>query len=159
MVTNSVTITKGEPLPDQERIYRALNPKHLEAGLPGDNHFVMSQKHDTGDGVSTGIASLVSVSELRSIDAIRTICGENFGVADLVVSEVLAPVSIFGISVVQQDATNWGAYAGAHAVITGYQALPGNDGKRKIRDFQRYLVKLARKKYYPAGSDMPVSAE
>jgi hypothetical protein len=151
-------ITKGGPIPSDERIYRALNPSHVvEGGLPSDNHFVMKQNAAPGDGVSTGIASLVTISELRSIEAIRRFCGEEFGVAELVVSDVLAPVAAFGIAVLQKDAPDWGKFSGAHAVITGYQALAGNEGKRKRREFQRHLVKLARRRYYAAGSDTAVS--
>jgi hypothetical protein len=152
-------IEKGGPVPNDDKIYRALNPKHLESGLPGSNHFVMKQNHAPGDGVSTAIASLVSVAELRSIEAIKQFCGETFGVAVLSVSEVIAPASALGISVVQLDAAEWGAFAGAHAVITGYQALAGRDGKRKIQEFQRHLVNLARKRFYPQGSDAPISAD
>ena len=158
MATQTV-IAKGGPVPPDDRIYRALNPKHLEAGLPGDGHFVMSQKHPEGDGVSTGIASLISISELRSLDVVASVCCDAFGVAELLVSEVIAPVAALGILVVQQDAPDWGRFAGAHAVITGYQTLRGNDGRRKIHDFQRHLVKLARKRYYPEGSDTATSAE
>jgi hypothetical protein len=152
-------IAKGGPVPYEESIYRALNPKHSEGGLPSDNHFVMKQNSSLGDGVSTGIASLVSVAQMRTIGTITQFCGEDFGVAELAVSEVLGPVAALGISVLQQDAPVWGTYCGAHAVITGYQTLRGADGKRKIRDFQRHLVKLARKRFYPAGSDAIVRTE
>jgi hypothetical protein len=158
MVTPTVIAT-GSPVPQEESIYRALNPKHFEGALPGDNHFVMSRNHPEGDGVSTGIASLISVSELRSIKVIKQLYGDAFAVAELVVSEVLAPVITLGISVIQKDAAEWGAFSGAHAVITGYQVLAGNEGKRRIHDFQRHLVKLARKRYYAAGSDTATSAE
>jgi hypothetical protein len=158
MATPTV-IAKGSPVPAEESIYRALNPKHFEGSLPGDNHFVMKQNHPPGDGVSTGIASLITVSELRSVEAIRQFCGDSFAVAELVVLDVLAPVIALGISVIQQDDAEWGAFGGAHAVITGYQVLAGREGKRKIHDFQRHLVKLARRRYYPAGSDTPASSE
>jgi hypothetical protein len=75
------------------------------------------------------------------------------------VYEVLAPVTTLGISVIQQDASDWGRFAGAHAVITGYQILHGNEGKRRIRDFQRHLVTLAGRRFYPAESDTPWVAE
>jgi hypothetical protein len=140
-------------------LYRALNPKHLEDGLPGDNHFVMRQTHPVGDGVSAGIVGLVSLEQLRALDAIRRVCGNDCGVAQLNVAEVLAPVGILGIAVTQRDAPEWGTFARAHAVVTGYQRLIGNAGKRQIRDFQRHLVKLARKHYYPAGMNSAVSAE
>jgi len=158
MATPTV-IAKGGPVPQEERIYRALNPKHFEGTLPGDNHFVMKQNHLPGDGVSTGIASLISVTELRSIEVIKQFCGDAFAVAELIVSDVLTPVIRLGISVMQQDDAEWGAFSGAHAVITGYQTLAGREGKRKIHDFQRHLVKLARRRYYPAGSDTATSAE
>ncbi len=158
MATPSV-IAKGGPVPQEECIYRALNPKHFEGTLPGDNHFVMKQNHPPGEGVSTGIASLISVSELRSIEVIKQAYGDDFAVAEFVVSDVLAPVITLGISVVQQDAAEWGAFFGAHAVITGYQALTGRDGKRRIHDFQRHLVKLARRRYYAAGSNTATSNE
>jgi hypothetical protein len=156
-MANSKIIPKNGSVPQEESIYRALNPKH--GALPSDNHFVMPQSHPAGDGVSTGIASLIAVSELRSIEAIKQFCGDNFAVAELIVADVLAPVITLGISVVQQDAAEWGAFSGAHAVITGYQVLRGNEGKRKIHDFQRHLVKLARRRYYAAGSDTATSAE
>jgi hypothetical protein len=152
----STMIEKACPVPREDHLYRALNPKHHD-GLPGDNHFVMSRKHAPGDGISTGIASRISVSELRSIDTIKRVCSDSFGVAELAVSEVLAPVAALGISVVQVDAIEWGIFSGAHAVITGYQVLAGNDGKRKIQEFQRHLVRLAQRRYYAAGSDTPVS--
>ena len=145
-------IEKGVQVPQEDHLYRALNPKHHD-GLPGDNHFVMKQNHSPDDGVSTGIASLISVSELRSIEIIKQAYGDAFAVAELVVSDVLAPVITVGISVIQQDAAEWGSFAGAHAIITGYQALAGREGKRRIQDFQRHLVKLARRRYYAAGSD------
>ena len=87
------------------------------------------------------------------------LCGDAFAVAELVVSDVLAPVITLGISVIQQDDDEWGDFSGAHAVITGYQVLTGREGKRRIHDFQRHLVKLAKKRYYPAGSDTATSAE
>jgi hypothetical protein len=155
----SIEIRSGGPIPPEESIFRALNPKHLENGLPGDNHFVMKQNHEIGDGVSTGVVSLVSLSELRSIEALVQLCGERFGVAELSISEALAPVAPLGICVLQQDDLAWGAFSGAHAVITGYQSLKGNDGRRKIREYQRHLVKLARKRYYPQGSDSAVSID
>jgi hypothetical protein len=158
-MATSTVIAKGGPVPAEESIYRALNPKHFEGSLPGDNHFVMKQNHPPGDGVSTGIASLISVSELRSIEVIKQLYGDAFAVAELVVSEVLAPVITLGISVIQQDAAEWCEFSGAHAVITGYQVLTGNAGKKRIHDFQRHLVKLARRRYYPAGSDAPTSSE
>jgi hypothetical protein len=157
-VATSAMIEEGAPVPQEDRLYRALNPRHHD-GLPGDNHFVMSRKNPLGDGISTGIASLISVSELRSIDAIKNLYGGSFGVAELVVSDVLAPVAAIGISVIQRDAADWGTFSGAHAVITGYQILVGNEGKRRRQEFQRHLVKLARRRYYPAGSDAAVSAE
>jgi hypothetical protein len=146
-------ITPGGPLAEKSSIYRALNPKHYEDGLPGDNHFVMNPQ---GDGVSTGITDLISLSELRSIGAIQQIYGAACGVAELIVGEVLAPVATLGISVIQQDAPDWGRFAAAHAVITGYQILHGREGKRRIRDFQRHLVTLARRRFYPAESDTPL---
>ena len=158
MATPTVIATGG-PVPQEESVYRALNPKHFEGALPGDNHFVMKQNHPPGEGVSTGIGSLISVAELRSIEAIRLAYGEAFAVAELLVSDVLAPVIALGISVVQQDAVEWGAFSKAHAVITGYQALAGREGKRRIHDFQRHLVRLARRRYYEAGSSTATSAE
>jgi hypothetical protein len=156
-MATSAVITKGGPVPQEECVYRALNPKH--GVLPSDNHFVMKQNHLPGDGVSTGISSLISISDLRSIEAIKQFCGDAFAVAELVVSDVLAPVITLGISVIQQDDDEWGDFSGAHAVITGYQVLTGREGKRRIHDFQRHLVKLAKKRYYPAGSDTATSAE
>jgi hypothetical protein len=151
-------IEEGAPVPQEDHLYRALNPKHHD-GLPGDNHFVMSRKNPPGDGISTGIASLISVSALRSIDALKNIYGASFGVAELVVSDVLAPVAALGISVVQKEEAGWGVFSGAHAVITGYQTLAGNAGKRRIQEFQRHLVKLAQRRYYAAGSDTATSSE
>ncbi len=156
MATPTV-ISRGGPVPPDESIYRALNPKH--GTLPDDNHFVMLRGHPPGDGVSTGIASLISVSELRSLAVIKQKCGGACAVAELPVSEVLAPVAMLGISVIQQDAPDWGAFSGAHAVITGYQALTDKEGKQRIQEFQRHLVKLARKRYDPAGSDTATSGE
>ncbi len=158
-MADAIEIHPGGPIPSGDSIYRALNPRHLENGLPGDNHFVMSQNHEVGDGVSTGVASLVSLSQIRSIDAVVLVCGDEFGVAELSIKEVLAPAAPLGICVLQQDATDWGAFSGAHAVITGYQALSGRDGRRKIHEFQRHLVKLARKKYYPQGSKTAISVD
>jgi len=155
----SAVISKGAPVPQEERVYRALNPRHLENGLPGENHFVMKQNHLPDDGVSTGLTRLISLQELRSIEALIHLLGASFGVAELLVSEAIAPVATLGITVLQQDDPAWGAHAGAHAIITGYQALKGREGKRKIQDFQRHLVQLARRRYYPAGSESAISAE
>lgn len=149
--------TPGGPLSPDAAVYRALNPKHLEGGLPGDNHFVVNRKHPPGDGVSVGIADLISVSQLRSLRVIQTY-GQACGVAELNVGEVLAPVATLGISVLQKDALDWESFGGAHAVITGYQTLAGNFGKQARRDLQRHLVKLARKRFYPPESDSPVTA-
>jgi hypothetical protein len=114
----------------------------------------MNRQHPPGDGVSTGIADLISLSDMRSIDVIQKNYGAACGVAELNVGEVLVPVAALGISVIQQDAPEWGdRFAEAHAVITGYQVLGGNEGKRRIRDFQRHLVELARRRFYPPGSD------
>ena len=152
-------MTKDGSVPQDETIYRALNPHHFVDGVPSDNHFVMPQNHPPGDGISTGIASLISIPELRSIEVINKKYGLDFGVAELVVSDVLHPVASLGICVLQQDAVEWGSYAGAHAVITGYQALMGREGKRRIRDFQRHLVKLARRRFYPAGTEQAVTID
>lgn len=157
-MATSVVILKGSPVPHEKKIYRALNPKHLEDGLPGENHFVMRQNCPPDDGVSTGLASLITIQELRSTEVLAQLCGEGFGVAELSVSEVIAPVATLGITVLQQDDPMWGAHAGAHAIITGYQFLKGRPGKQKIQDFQRHLVRLAKKRYYPSGSDLAVSA-
>ena len=127
--------------------------------MPGDMHFVMKATHATDDGVSTGIDAAISLQEFQRLDAVRQVYGFPYGVAKLNVGELIAPVSNLGIRVLQQDAPEWGKWAGAHAIITGYQTLIGNPGKRQIRDFQRHLVKLARKLYYPAGSDVPTPTE
>jgi hypothetical protein len=158
MVT-SILIAEGGPVPDHDRIYRALNPKH-ENGLPSDNHFVMSRKQDPpGDGISTGIASRISLSELRSIESIQYRYGKCFCIAELIVGEVLSPVAILGVSVLQKDAPDWGGFSYAHAVITGYQSLEGTEGKRRIHEFRRHLVNLARKRYYAPGSETAVSVD
>lgn len=152
-------ITKDGPVPGSDRIYRVLNPKHFVDGKPGDNHFSMSRNHPPGEGISTGIASRISISGMRSLEVFQSY-GGAFAIANLSVSDVLMPVAAFGISVVQRDASDWGLYAEAHAVITGYQSLRGvMEGKRKLKDFQRHLVKLACKCYYPAGADAPISVE
>ncbi|MGB0122802.1 MAG: hypothetical protein WA419_14115 [Silvibacterium sp.] len=152
-------IEPGGAVPPEENIYRALNPRHFEDGLPVDNHFVMTRRDRLGDGVSTGITSLISLSQLRSIETIRQRYGDDFGVAELNVAEALAPVRHIGIGLLQSNAPDWGAFAGAHAVITGYQLLRGDDRKKRMQDFQRHLVQLARKRFYPAGSSVPLGSE
>ena len=155
----SPIVVPGSEVPSESNVYRALNPKHLENGLPGDNHFVMKATHAKDDGVSTGVDSLISLQQFQRLDVVCQVYGFPYGVAKLNVGELIEPVSILGIRVVQQDAPEWGDWARAHAIITGYQTLTGNQGKRQIRDFQRHLVKLARKIYYPAGSDVPAPTD
>jgi len=150
-------IVEGGPVPPDLNVYRALNPAHMQNGLPNDEHFVMRQKHLIGDGVSLGIAALLSISEMRSIEPLRNLCGDQFGIAEINVGEAVQPVAESGISVIQQDDETWGFHRGAHAILTGYQSLQGNAGKKRISELQRHLVKLARKRFYPAGSDTPVS--
>jgi hypothetical protein len=152
-MATSLTPEPGGPISGDEDVYRALNPKHLENGLPGDNHFAMSKSHALGDGISVGIASHISILELRSIEVLKARCGPEFGVAVLRVAEALNPVAALGIGVVQKDAIDWGIFNSAHAVITGYQLVSGDDRRRRLQDFQRHLVKLARKHFYPAGSN------
>ena len=155
----SPIVVPGGEVPSESNVYRALNPKHLENGLPGDMHFVMKATHARDDGVSTGVDSAISLHQFQRLDAVSQMYGFPYGVAKLNVGELIAPVSTLGIRVLQQDAPEWGEWAGAHAIITGYPTLIGNQGKRQIRDFQRHLVKLARKIYYPAGSDIPPSTD
>jgi hypothetical protein len=154
----SPAIAKGGPIPPELNIYRALNPAHLQDGLPGDNHFVMKQKHEVGDGVSFGIAPLISISAMRSIDALRRRCGDEFGIAEINVAEALQPVVQDGIRVIQQDDEEWGVHREAHAILTGYQSFQGNAGRRRISELQRHLVKLARKRFYPQGSEAAIAS-
>ena len=147
-------VVPGGVVPDQIDIFRALNPKHLEDGLPGDKHFVMKATHAVDDGISTAISALISLQQLRQVEVIRQFYGPDFGVAQLNVGEAIAPVTTLGIRVLQQDAPEWGQWAAAHAILTGYQVFVGQQGRRQIRDFQRHLVKLARRRYYPPGSDV-----
>lgn len=152
-------IAKGGAVPPEVNVFRALNPHHMEDGLPGDNHFVMKQKHEPGDGVSLGIAGLITVPQMRSIACLRESYGPEFGIAELNVREALQPATDSGISILQKDDPEWAEFQGAHAVLTGYQALPGNAGRRRISELQRHLVKLARKRFYPPGAQTALSAE
>lgn len=153
-------IAKGGPIPPELNVYRALNPVHMQEGLPGENHFVMRQKHEPGDGVSLGVAVLITLSQMRSLEVLRQLFrDEPFGIAELNVEEALEPVAESGISVIQQDDPTWGAYQAAHAVLTGYQAFAGAAGKKRISELQRHLVKLARKRFYPAGSETATTTE
>jgi len=152
-------IEANSQVSNESSIYRALNPNHLDGGLPGDNHFVMKQNHPVDDGVSMGITALITLPQLRSIEILKQSYGDGFGVAELSVAEALAPVAGTGIRIIQQDATEWGEFARAHAILTGYQMLIGREGKRKIREFQRHIVKLARKRFYPPGSDSASSVQ
>jgi hypothetical protein len=63
------------------------------------------------------------------------------------------PVQDTAIRVLQENAEDWGIFSHAHALITGQQGLPsGAAGKKMLKDFQRHLVNLASKQYFPAGS-------
>jgi hypothetical protein len=148
-------VSPGCEIPGSLNILRALNPKHLEDGFPGSNHFVMKLDHERDDGVSTGIENLISIAQLRDLRAIRSIYGDKCGVAVLNVSEVLEPVRDTEVTVIQQNAVEWEEHAQAHAIITGYQSFPpGNAGRRKLREFTRHLVKLARRRFVAPGSDI-----
>ena len=147
----------GRQASEDESLFRALNPKHMEDGLPSERNFPMSRKQDPpGDGVSVGVSSRVSLSELRSIPALRERCGNQFAVAELPASHALEPVRALGISVTLKHATEWGAFGHAHAVITGYRTWKDIDGKRWLHEFQRHLTKLARKRFYPQAADTPI---
>jgi len=106
-----------------------------------------------GDGISTGIELLITIEQLRNLQCIKKRCGKSCGVAVMNVDEVLKPVQDTAIKVLQENDEVWECFSHAHAIITGHQALPsGAVGKQRLKDFQRHLVNLARKRYFPAGS-------
>jgi len=142
-------IPPGGRVPDDCALFRALNPKHYEDGLPGDNHFVMEQSHPQDDGVSMAITELITLEQFRGLSSLTSRYGEAFGVAELNVGEILEPVQSTWISVRQKDDPLWGDCVSAHAIVTGYQMLTGASGKKRILEFQRHLVQLARKNFHP----------
>ena len=151
-MANAIVVPGGE-VPGDLNLLRAINPNHLDGeGQVCDNSFFMSRSKP-GDGVSVGIELLITIEQLRNLQCIRERCQEACGVAVLNVDEVLKPVQDTAIKVLQEDDEEWGCFAHAHALITGHQALPkGEVGKKKLKDFQRHLVNLARRRYFPAGS-------
>jgi len=150
-VADEIVQIRGR-IPGHLNVLRALNPKHLDRGLPSDEHFVMSPKHSPDDGVSVGIQGLISLEQIRDLGVISSRYGPACAVAVLNVGEMLSAVAGTQVRVEQQDAAEWESFAKAHAIITGYQSFPpGNEGRRRIRDFQRHLVKLARLRYFPQG--------
>ena len=139
-------------------ILRALNPRHMEQGLPGYENFPMSRRQDPpGDGLSVGFGGLLSIYDMRSISMLRDRLGVDFAIAELPIVQSLLPVAAHAIALVPSPDPNWGAFAAAHGVITGYQTWRDRDGKKRLEEFRRHLVKLARSKFYPAGSSSPVS--
>jgi hypothetical protein len=142
-------ITPGGSVPNECGLFRALNPKHYEDGLPGDNHFVMTQNDPVDDGVSTGIRELIKLKRFRRLEHLVSRYGEGFGVAVLNVADILRPVQNTWIRVQQKDAPLWGDFAKAHAIITGYQIVAGMPGRKIMLELQRHLVQLARNNFYP----------
>lgn len=156
-MADAIVVPGGE-VPGDLNLLRAINPKHLDGkGQLCDNSFFLSRSKPK-DGVSTGIEPLITVQQLRNLQCIRKRCGEACGVAVMNVGEVLNPVQDTPIRVLQEDDEEWGCFSHAHALITGHQGLPkGDEGKKKLKDFQRHLVNLARKRYFPAGSTVEQS--
>lgn len=155
-------IAPGGEVPPDVGLYRALNPVHYENGLPGDNHFVIRRNcYLTDDGLSTGMDCRISLEQLRQISCLQEVCGPEFGVAHLEITAILEKVAEHKIPVVvrQQDDETWQEHRSAHAIVTLKQALVGNDQKKKFNDFQRYLVRLARQRFYPPSSAAPIGAE
>jgi len=145
-------VKPGGKIPHHRNVLRALNPRHFVNGLPGDQHFVMSRDHDQDDGVSVGVEGLISVQQLRQLSPISSRYGDCCAVAVLNTGDIVDPVIRPEIMVVQQDDAEWGDFSSAHAIITGYQAFPhGAEGRKKIKDFQRHLVRLASNRFIPAG--------
>ena len=158
-MANAIVVPDAEVTVDLN-LLRALNPKHYEDGLPGPNHFVMKLDAGAEDGVSTGIEALIKVDQMRGLQVIEGLCGKNCGVALLNVAEILEPVKGTEIKVIQQDAREWELFSHAHAIITGYQCFPsGSAGRKKIQEFRRHLVKLARRRYFPPGSTTEVRGD
>lgn len=146
-------VMPGGEVPGDLNLLRAINPKHLDdKGQLCTNSFFLSRSKPK-DGISTGIESLITIEQLRNLKCIKKRCEEVCGVAVMNVDEILKPVQDTAIRVLQEDDEEWGFFAHAHALITGHQALPsGEVGKQRLQDFQRHLVNLARKRYFPAGS-------
>lgn len=147
------TVQINEPIASHLNLFRALNPSHLVGGLPTEQHFIM-KKNRPNDGVSTGLESLITLQQLRGLEALIHY-GKRFAVAVLNVGEVLQPVRETGIRVISRDAPEWGAHSQAHAEITGYASL----SNKQVADFGRHLAKLARRQYYPVGSEELATSE
>lgn len=128
-------IPPGGRVPDDCALFRALNPKHYEDGLPGDNHFIMRQSDPPDDGVSMAIAELITLEQFRGLSSLTSLYGEAFGVAVLNVGEILEPVQSTWINVRQKDDPLWADFASAHAIVTGYQMLTGRPGRKRILGF------------------------
>lgn len=149
-------VKPGGNIPCHLKVLRALNPKHFVKGLPGDEHFVMSRAHDQDNGISVGVEGLISIQQLRQLSGISSRYGPCCAIAVLNTGDIVDPASRPEIKVIQQDDAEWEDFSSAHAIITGYQAFPrGAEGRKRLKDFQRHLVKLACNSFVPAGEITP----
>jgi hypothetical protein len=154
-------VAQGDVVGQDQTLFRALNPKHYEEGMPGENHFVLRRNDPPNDGLSTAVTSLISLDDFRTLPVLVEYLGAGFGVAELTVEEIAAKVREHGlpIRVIHSPEESWGVHRDAHAVITGHQELTGNAGRKKILDFQRFLMGLARKNFHPPLDGAPQAGQ
>lgn len=145
-------VEPGGVVPDSLNILRALNPAHLQEGLPGSQHFILNK-----DGISAGIEASITADQLRSLRVLVNSYGEGFAVAVLNVREVKSPPKAIPIEVIQEAAKEWEDFSHAHAVIKS--TIHDSLSRKEREEFQRYLKKLARQRYYAQGSEEIRSAE
>lgn len=139
----------GEILGDGENVFRGLNPKLCEAGLPTEACFILKTRDRVNDGPSHGICSAPLEDAPRAPLGARQgvtlevfsslLPKQEYGVSRINVSAALAPVRDRGVAFIQRDDETWAEHARAHAMISGYQAF----GNQELKDCRRYLVKLA----------------
>lgn len=129
----------GEIIPDNEDVYRGLNPKFVEEGVPTMDCFIMSASDPIDDGISFG-----RVRDISAENLLVALNKPSWGVAQLNVAEALAGVKATGLVIDfrQKDAADWGEHRTAHVMLTGYQSMK----KQERNDLRRHLAKLAAKK-------------
>jgi len=112
-------------------LFRGINPAYYHGGRLLSGVFFMKARDTKDDAPSVGIVKLISLQEFQSVTK------PGWGVSRFPVS---APQSL-ELSVEPYADPEWGQYAQAHAVITGYQ----NWTNKRRDDVCRQMRNIAEK--------------
>jgi hypothetical protein len=116
-------------------LYRGINPQYYENGQVLSGVFCLNKRHTLEDAPSVGIEKLIPLEKFHSF------MRPGWGVGQFPAS---VPLKL-GLTVFPLPDSEWGDFARAHAVITGYQNLTASklgEAQRALRDAVRQNVRI-----------------